>query len=128
MTTSRPRRLSQLIALAAVAVVLPLTGAATSQAAWRDFDCTLPSGGVCSDARHSLEFVWAYSPSGRMVGAGASTTTSSTNIVGGLTWGSGLTCNWFAGSPMLYPIVANGSSSMTVVQGTAEFGTGASGC
>lgn len=128
MTIPTPRRLTQLAALAAMAVVLPLTGAATSQAAWDDFECALPSGTICADTRHSLRVSSAYTATGRMVGSGASTTTSATSVVGGLVWGTTYSCAFFDGSRLLYPLIANGSTVSLRVEGTAEFGSGVYGC
>jgi hypothetical protein len=128
MTIPTPRRLTQLAALAAMAVVLPLTGAATSQAAWDDFECALPSGTQCADTRHSLRLVSAYTSTGRMVGSGASTTGSPSTVVGGMVWGTTYTCSFFDGSRLLYPMIANGSSVTLRVEGTAEFGSGVYGC
>lgn len=128
MTIPLPRRLPRFAAIAAMAVVLPLAGAATSQAGYADFDCSLPSGSLCSNNRHALRAVQAYTPTGRMVGTGASTTISASDAVGGFVWGNTYICAPFDGSRMLLPMVANGSTVSLVIQGTAEFGSGGIGC
>jgi hypothetical protein len=128
MTIRLPRRLPKLAALAAMAVALPLTGAATSQAAYTDFRCELASGTMCTRSPQAVRSVSAYTSTGRIVGAGAASSSSADAVLYGLGWGEEYTCSYYNGSRMLYPAVANGSSSWLTVLGTFEYGTGVQGC
>jgi hypothetical protein len=128
MTIPSPRRLARFAALAMVAVVLPLAGAATSQAAYDDWNCTLSTATGCTDDRRAVRSVSAYTPTGYMVGAVASTSPSLSNMVGTIAWDTVYTCKWYDGSRLMYPFVVNGSGTSIRVQGTVEFGSGTSGC
>jgi hypothetical protein len=128
MTIPPPRRLAELAALAMVAVVLPLTAASTSQAAYADWDCTLAPGAACGDSRHSVRSVSAFTPSRLMVGAVGSSSPSLNDMVGTMAWDTIYACKWYDGSRVLYPFVMNGSHTSIRVEGTVEFGSGTSGC
>lgn len=128
MTIPLPRRLPRLAALAAMAVVLPLAGAATSDAAWDTFNCNLQSGTRCTGDRHPLRTVIVYSDTGRVVGAAGSYTTSNADITGVVAWADGWSCKYFDGSRTLYPIAINGGAIQQYLQNVAEYGSGSQGC
>jgi hypothetical protein len=128
MTRSTPRRLPKLAVLAAMAVALPLTTAASSQAAIDEFTCSLTSGARCVKPRHALRAVAAWHDGGYLVGVGTSPSGSSNDLtIGGIIWGEGYSCKWVNGST-LYPVVANGAEFSLHVDGLSSYGTGAESC
>jgi hypothetical protein len=128
MTIPTSRRLRRLLVLAASAFTLSLAGASTSQAAYDEFACSLPSGQGCAGQRHSLRAVSVWNDTGTWVGAGASPTGSFDNLTaGGILWGVGYQCKGFPGT-LLYPLVVNGAAQALRIEALSSFGERTEGC
>jgi hypothetical protein len=127
-TTTRRRAPRALAALAVLAVAGTAATAVPASAATDDWSCWLGSGSACSYDRHTLRSARGSNPQGRTVGAGASTVTSQSGLVGGWAWGGGYACRVLYADQILYPLIKNGSTVTATFYGSSTYGTGAASC
>lgn len=114
-----------------MALTLLLLGGSTKAhaAGYEEWGCSLAAGQIgCREDRHALRSVAAYTGSSILLGAGASTTMSAGDAVGGYSWGRGYACTTYPGTQMLYPFLANGTFSWQAFTGYTTYGYGADGC
>lgn len=126
--SSRRRAPRALAALAVLAVAGTAATAPAANASSDSWSCWLGAGSACSYDRHTLRSARMSNPDGRTGGAGASTTTSQNQIVGGYSWGNGWACRLLDANQILYPLVRNASSVTTTYYGASTYGSGAASC